>query len=100
MSAEFELNRQEEKIEKLLKEQEKLNLQLPIIRRDEQADLDRVRRDYSMKIQQTEARLQGIKKELETARRQTDRLQAQLDKEIEEAEEEALDKVHRRYRGI
>lgn len=98
MSIEFELQRKQEKIEKLMKEAEQLNLQLPILRRDEQVELTRTRRDYNLKISQTEARILGIKKELEAERRQLDRLRAQMEKEKEEAEEEALEKVNRRFR--
>lgn len=98
MSLEFELTRKEEKIEKLLQEQEKLNLRLPILRRDEQADIEQVRREYNLKIAQTQARLQGITKELEVEHRQIDRLRQQIEKEKEEEEQEGKEGRGRRFR--
>jgi hypothetical protein len=98
MSLEFELTRKEEKIEKLLQEQEKLNLRLPILRRDEQVDIERVRREYNLKIAQTQARLQGINKELEVEHRQIDRLRQQIEKEKEEESQEEKEGRGRRFR--
>lgn len=98
MSLEFELTRKEEKIEKLLQEQEKLNLRLPILRRDEQADIERVRREYNLKIAQTQARLQGINKELEVEHRQIDRLRQQIEKEKEEESQEGKEGRGHRFR--
>lgn len=101
MSYEFDLRRHEDKIESLLAEQERLNLQIPSLRRDEQIEINRLQRDFNRRMNNIETRLIGIKKELEDEERQRDRAIAGVEKEkkekAEEEEEKTKEKVESRY---
>lgn len=89
MSYDFELQRTKDKIEDLRKEQEQLTHNLMRTRRDEQYDLDRIRREYVTRINAMETRQIALEKEIKDRGRELERLERMKEKEEEEAAAEA-----------
>ena len=89
MSHEFEIKRVEDKLKELRKEQEHITHNLMRTRRDEEYDLDRVRREYITRINAMEARQIAIEKEVKDRVRELERLERyQRQEEEQQAEEE------------
>jgi chromosome segregation ATPase len=103
MSAEFELKRQQDKQKELEKERDEIEAKLPVIRRNREAELDRIHREFRQKITEKEARLRGVTKELEIVNRHVKRLEVKAKEEAAEAElakrEKREAEKRRRYGG-
>lgn len=74
-------------MEKLHKEQEQLTHSLMQARRNEQQDLERVRRDYNIRINSIENRQAVISKELKDYERGLERLERLIKEEKEQADD-------------
>ncbi len=73
MARDYELNRISVQIEQLSREQEQLYHAITKTKRDEQFELDRIRRDYAIKIASMENRQQEIMRELLAKRKEYER---------------------------
>ncbi|MEN9922269.1 MAG: hypothetical protein RL097_546 [Candidatus Parcubacteria bacterium] len=73
MARDYELNRISVQIEQLSREQEQLYHAITKTKRDEQFELDRIRRDYAIKIASMESRQQEIMRELLAKRKDYER---------------------------
>lgn len=81
MSHDFELRRLTDRLKTLSEEQKRINARILQSRRDEQFDLDHIRRKYSMVIQQLEERQRQLNKELEKRERELESLQKRIREE-------------------
>ena len=88
MSHDFELKRLTEKIHDLHKEQEQLTHSLMRARRDEQYELERVRREFNVRVNMMETRQEGIQKDLRDYERKYEALQRQMLQEVKSGEED------------
>lgn len=75
MSHDYELRRLTDQIKKLTEEQQRINRRILQSRRDEQFDLDHIRRRYSSQIQQMEERQRHLNKDMERRERELHALQ-------------------------
>lgn len=87
MSHDFELRRIKDKIKELHKEQERTTHLIVKSRRDEQFDLDRIRREYDIRIKTMETKQQERLKELEKLERELEHLNKVISDEEKEDEE-------------
>jgi chromosome segregation ATPase len=104
MAHDFELRRLTDKLKKLTEEQTRVNQQILKSRRDEQYELDYIRRRFNSQIQALENKQQKITKDMTTYERQLDNLEKTMQEEKEEEKQQRQDKQqtyepsHRRYR--
>ncbi len=73
MARDYELNRISAQIEQLSREQEQLYHAITKTKRDEQFELDRIRRDYAIKIASMENRQHELMLSLQAKRKDYDR---------------------------
>lgn len=73
MARDYELNRISVQIEQLSREQEQLYHAITKTKRDEQFELDRIRRDYAIKIASMENRQHELMLSLQAKRKDYDR---------------------------
>lgn len=98
-SAEFDLDRVEDKMKKIQKELEENHRQAERNDKDKLWDLDKVRREYEVRARTFQERQEQMTKELKDYNTQKDRLQFKIDKEKEEEEErdrKLADELYRR----
>ena len=88
MAHDFELRRLTEKMKKLTEEQSRVNRQILKSRRDEQSELDYVRRRFNLQIHSLEDKQHKIAKDMTTYERQLDALEKKMDKEKEDQEDD------------
>lgn len=88
MSYNFELKRLTEKIHDLHREQEQLTHNLMRTRRDEQFELERVRREFNVKVNMMENRQGEIQKDLRDNERKYEALQRKMLEEVKSGEED------------
>lgn len=87
MAHEYELRRLTDRIRDLSDEQKRINIRMLKSRRDEQFDIDHIRRRYTAIIYQLEERQQHVNKELERRQRDLLALQKRINEEAEEEQE-------------
>ena len=87
-SAEFDLDRVEDKMEKLRKELEELHLLTQRNEKDKLWELDKVRREFETRTRNLQNKKESLQKQLKDYVGQSDRLKFQINKEKEEEEEE------------
>lgn len=96
-SAEFDLGRIQDKIEKIEKELEE-NRQLDKRNeRDKLWELDKVRREYETRAHNFQEKKEKLHKELKGYYTQRDRLQFKIEKEKQEEEEKEQELAKERY---
>ena len=81
MAHEFELRRLTDKLKKLTEEQTRVNNQILKSRRDEQSELDYIRRRFNNQIHSLEERQHRITKETATYERQLTNLEKDIQDE-------------------
>lgn len=84
MAHEYELRRITDRLKTLNDEQKRINARILQSRRDEQFDLDHIRRKYNNVIFQLEERQEHVRKELERREKELSALQKRIAKEFEE----------------
>lgn len=87
-SAEFDLDRVEDKMKKIQKEIEEGRRQAERIEKDKLWEIDKVRREFESRARALELKKEQLTKELKDYNTQRDRLRFKIDKEKEEEEEE------------
>ena len=98
-SAEFELERIEEKIEKFEKELDENRRLAEKVEKDKLWELDKVRREFETRARNFEMKREQIDKELKNYHTQKDRLAFKVEQEKEEEEErdrKLADELYRR----
>lgn len=101
-SAEFDLDRVEDKIEKIEKELEENHRYSERTEKDKLWELDKVRREFEARAHNLASKKEQLQKELKEYHAQRDRLKFKIDKEKEEAEEEErrlAEELYRRRMG-
>lgn len=96
-SHDHELHRLTEQIKKLTEEQKRINLRVLQSRREEQAELDYVRRRFSAVIHQLEEKQQRLNKEMERRERELHILQKRISNEVEEDGDDQSSSLYRRH---
>ena len=86
MAHDFELRRLTDKLKKLTEEQTRVNHQILKSRRDEQYELDHIRRRFNSQIQSLEEKQHRIAKEMNTHERQLHNLEDNIQNEKDEAD--------------
>ena len=101
MSHDFEIKRLADNIKKLAEEQKRINQRILQSRRDEQFDLDHIRRRYNAQIVQLEVKQKEIAKDMERREREMNRIQKQMiDDKYEDDLKKDSDSSSRRYRRL
>lgn len=98
-SAEFDLDRIEDKIKKIQKELEENQRMAERSDKDKLWDLDKVRREYEVRARTHEEKREHMTKELKDYNTQRERLIFKIDKEKEDEEErdrQLADELYRR----
>lgn len=93
MAHEFELRRLTDKLKKLTEQQTRVNQQILKSRRDEQYELDHIRRRFNNQIHSLEEQQQRITKETITYERQLQNLEKTIQEE-KEAEQGSRQDTH------
>lgn len=93
MAQDFELIRASDNLDKLRREQDQLKFNLERNQRDEIAELERIRREYSSKKSIIETRQETIKKEMKDAQLKHDQLKL---RDEEEKRKSALENQKKR----
>lgn len=96
----FELKRLMDKLQALTDEQKRVNQRILKSRREEQFELDHIRRKFSAQLYGFEERQKEITKDLERRERELQALRKRIKEEDDEALEEAVggSSTHRRFR--
>ena len=103
MAHDFELRRLTDKLKKLTEDQTRVNHQILKSRRDEQSELDHVRRRFNNQIHNLEAKQNKIAKDMVAHERHLFALQKKMQSDKDDEEEEfqhTLQAHSRQYRKI
>ena len=103
MSSEFELKILKDKITALATEKEQLVHSLTLTEREEQAELEKVNREFSIRASTIKGRQRSVDSELINTQRTLDSLERRIQveqkkKEAEEVQRKANDDMRRRLR--
>lgn len=100
MSNDFELKNLKDKIVSLTQEQSQLTNDSVKAKRDEQMELDQIRRNFSILVTKLENRLAEVKRELANTKRSLESLEHKIEHEQTRAqEEEARRKMYDKNRN-
>ena len=97
MSHDYELRRLTDRLKHLTEEQKRINRRILQSRRDEQFDLEHIRRKYSMVIQQLEEKQRQLSKELEKREREVMSLQKRIREEDMDEDDDKGGSVYSRH---
>jgi len=96
MAHDFELRRLTDKLKKLTEEQTRVNQQILKSRRDEQSELDYIRRRFNSQIHALEEKQHRVTRDMATHERQLKNLEMNIQDEKNEADQKMKDQLNRR----
>ena len=96
MANDFELRRLTDKLKKLTEEQTRINHQILKSRRDEQSELDYIRRRFNSQIHSLEEKQQRVAKEMKTHERQLNNLEQNIQDDKDEADQKMKEEMQGR----